>query len=276
MCTPDAPPPPDYRGAAKEQGDANKEAAIASSQLSNPNVSNPYGDQTVTYTIDPTTGNPVPHVKQTFSPTQQGIFDTTQQAQQATADLSLTGANNAKGILGQSFDINSIPGIDKTAIDRNSVRDALVARATEANTIDRDKVRSNLVAQGIPVGSEAYNREMAQLDRSMVDARQQAEIGAGQAEQQAMAARQQMIQEALLQRQTPLNEIASLRSGSQLNPLQFSNVSGATAAPAPIFGATQAQGTRDLGQYQSDLDYVLGQKKLAVGGISKAFMGSGG
>lgn len=273
MCTPSSPPPPDYTGAAKEQGAANKDAAIASAQLSNPNVSNPYGDQTVEYRIDPTTGNPVPYVKQTFTPGQQGIFDSTQQLQQETANLGLQGAKNASGILGQTFDINSIPGIDKTAIDRNSVRDALVARATEANTIDRDKMRSNLIAQGIPVGSEAYNREMSQLDRSMVDARQQAEIGAGQAEQQAMAARQQMIQEALLQRQTPLNEIASLRSGSQLNPLQFSQVSGATVGAAPIFGATAAEGQHQLDQYKADLNYALGQKQLAVGGISSAAKG---
>jgi len=275
MCTPSAPPPPDYQGAAREQGAANKEAAIASSQLSNPNVSNPYGNQTVTYTIDPTTGNPVPNVKQTFSPGQQGIFDTTQQLQQQTANLGLQGAKNAQGILGQQFDINNIQGIDKTAIDRNSVRDALVARATQDNEIDRDKVRSNLVAQGIPVGSEAYNREMMGLDRRLTDARQQAELGAGQAQAQALDSRRQMIQEALLQRQTPLNEIASLRSGSQLNPLQFSGVSSQQVGAAPIFGATQAQGTRDLQQYQSDLNYALGQKQLAVGGISRVAMGGG-
>jgi hypothetical protein len=275
MCTPSAPPPPDYQGAAVAQGQANKDAAIASSQLSNPNVSNPYGTQTVSYTIDPATGNPIPNIKQTFSPGQQAIFDSNQQLQQQTANLGLQGAKNASGILGQTFDINSIPGLDKTAIDRNSVRDALVARATDANNIDRDNVRSTLVAQGIPVGSEAYNREFARLDRNMNDARQQAEIGAGQAEQQAMAARQQMIQEALIQRQTPLNEIASLRSGSQLSPLQFSGVSGQQVAAAPIFGATQAQGTRDLGQYNTDMNYVLGQKSLAVGGISKAAMGAG-
>jgi hypothetical protein len=43
-----APPAPDYEGAAKEQGAANKEAAIASSQLNNPNVVSPYGTQSWT------------------------------------------------------------------------------------------------------------------------------------------------------------------------------------------------------------------------------------
>lgn len=273
MCDPSTPPPPD-KNSGLQQGAANKDAAIASAQLSNANVSNPYGDQTVEYRIDPTTGNPVPYVKQSFSPTQQGIFDTSQKMQQETANLGLTGAKNAGDILGKSFDINNIQGIDKTAIDRNSVRDALVARATQSNTIDRDNVRSKLVAQGIPVGSEAYNREMAQLDRSMVDARQQAEIGAGQAEQQAMAARQQMIQEALVQRQTPLNEIASLRTGSQLNPLQFSGVSGATVAPAPLFAASVANQDYISKLYGIDMQNTIAQGQAVTGAASKGMFGA--
>ncbi|SEO77515.1 hypothetical protein [Nitrosovibrio sp. Nv6] len=54
MPKPQAPAAPDYKGAAIEQGAANKEAAIASSKLSNPNIINPYGRQTVTYDSAPT------------------------------------------------------------------------------------------------------------------------------------------------------------------------------------------------------------------------------
>lgn len=43
MCAPSAPPPPDYRGAAAEQGRANIEAARTTSMLNNPNIVNPYG-----------------------------------------------------------------------------------------------------------------------------------------------------------------------------------------------------------------------------------------
>lgn len=49
MSKPKAPPPPDYVGAAQAQGIANVEAARTSAKLSNPNVINPYGKQTVTY-----------------------------------------------------------------------------------------------------------------------------------------------------------------------------------------------------------------------------------
>lgn len=47
--SPSPPPAPDYTGAAQAQGAANREAAIASAKLSNPNITSPYGNQTVTY-----------------------------------------------------------------------------------------------------------------------------------------------------------------------------------------------------------------------------------
>lgn len=46
-----APPPPNYAAIAQAQGEANKETAIASAKLSNPNVITPYGEQTVQYGV---------------------------------------------------------------------------------------------------------------------------------------------------------------------------------------------------------------------------------
>lgn len=43
------PPAPDYAGMAKEQGQANLDAAIATGKLNNPQVISPYGTQTVQY-----------------------------------------------------------------------------------------------------------------------------------------------------------------------------------------------------------------------------------
>lgn len=254
MCAPSPPPPPDYAGAATAQGAANKDAAIAGAQLSNPNFTNPYGTRTVAYRNDPTTGNPVPYITDSYSPAQQKLLDTGLQTQQALGDLGLQGANTARGILGQQFDIGSIPGIERTDnFDRESVYDALVARAENQNTQDRDNARSTLVARGIPVGSEAYEREMGALDRRLVDARQQANTAAGAQQQIQLDARRQMITEALANRQTPLNEISALRSGSQVQPLSFQNYSGQNVQPAPIFGATVAQGNAAQAQYQNEL-----------------------
>lgn len=47
FCAPSPPPAPDYIGAAKEQGQANLEAARLGAKLNNPNVVTPYGTQTV-------------------------------------------------------------------------------------------------------------------------------------------------------------------------------------------------------------------------------------
>lgn len=49
MGKPSAPAPPDYRGAAEAQGQANLEAARLTAQLSNPNFITPLGTQTVSF-----------------------------------------------------------------------------------------------------------------------------------------------------------------------------------------------------------------------------------
>lgn len=55
-------------------------------------------------------------------------------------------------------------------------------------------------------------------------------------------ARQQGIQEQSYLRNLPLNELNALRTGSQVNAPQFAQYNNAgTVAPAPIFGAAQAQ-----------------------------------
>jgi hypothetical protein len=47
--SPKPPPAPDYAAAAKEQGQANLEAARLTARISNPNISTPYGGQRVTF-----------------------------------------------------------------------------------------------------------------------------------------------------------------------------------------------------------------------------------
>lgn len=49
MSSPKMPAAPDYVGAAREQGAANVDAARVSAKLGNPNITNPYGTQTVKY-----------------------------------------------------------------------------------------------------------------------------------------------------------------------------------------------------------------------------------
>lgn len=235
--------------------------------MNRPNEVGPLGSRTWAQTGAQQVGNesvPIYTGTTSFTPTGQKLFDTNTATQQALGDLGLQGATKAGNILGQQFDTGTIPGINKTGFDRESVYNALVARAEGQNTRDVDAKRSALVAQGIPVGSEAYNREMDALGRNLNDARQQANLATGQQQQQTLDARRQMIQEALINRQTPLNEISALRSGSQVQQPNFQPYAGAgPVGAAPIFAGTQAAGQAAQQAYQTQAD----QYNAMVGGL---------
>jgi len=84
---------------------------------------------------------------------------------------------------------------------RQGVMDAMMSRVNTDIGRDRERVSSQLIAQGIPPGSEAYNRQMEQLDRKQTDARQQAEISAegmaGMGYESALAGRGMESQEGM-------------------------------------------------------------------------------
>lgn len=106
---------------------------------------------------------------------------------------------------------------------------------------------------------------------------QNAELGMrGQAQgwNQQADARRQAISEILAQRQTPLNEILALMGGSQVsNPFAVGGFNaGANVAPAPIFGAAQAQGAWDqnaynqrAGSYNNMLSGLFGLGRAGIG-----------
>jgi hypothetical protein len=311
MCAPSPPPAPDYAAAATAQGAANKDAAIASAKLNNPNVINPYGTQTVSYNDSPTfdaagyndalakyttalsaynsgtgTGHqfgsffggdkgpaPVapdrnafttagdgltPTITQKFSPEQQALFDKSNQTKGLLGDLGIQGATALQGVIGKQLDLSGAPAMpgsyDQT---RQSVIDAMMGRANEDYSQQTDQANSDLIAAGIRPGTKAYADRMQQIERSRNDARNQAEISGGNAASQAFSMdsqrRQQGISEILAQRQTPLNEINALMSGSQVsNPFAMPNASqNANMAPAPVFGAAQAQGQADMNMYNA-------------------------
>src|SRR4029077_13751183 len=82
--------------------------------------------------------------------------------------------------------------------------------------------------------------------------------------------RQQAISEILAQRQTPLNEINALMSGSQVsNPFAMPSLAqNANIAPAPVFGAAQAQNQYDMNIYN--------QKAASSNAMLSGLMGLGG
>jgi hypothetical protein len=96
------------------------------------------------------------------------------------------------------------------------------------------------------------------------------------------SAQQAALQQQLALRGQPLNEIAALESGSQIQLPQFQQYQGQTVAPAPVFSAAQAQGNNALQQYgiqQAGLNantsglYGLGGSALQAGGLYAGLTG---
>ncbi len=255
MCSPSPPPAPDYQGAAVAQGAANKEAALASSRLNNPNVINPYGTQT--WTENGADGRPT--LTQTLSPEQQGLYAKSMQAKGLLGDLSVTGAGALNDVIGKNLDLSGAPSVGGYEDTRRKVIDASMARANEDYGKQTDQANSDLVAAGIHPGTKAYADRMQMIERSRNDARTQAEVAGGNATTQAFNTdtqrRKDAIAEILSQRQTPLNEINALMSGSQVsNPFAMAGVAqNSNVQPAPIFGAAQAQAGAQQNQYNAQV-----------------------
>ena len=252
MGSPDPPPPPDYKGAANEQGAANIETARIQGKMNNPNVNNPLGTQTVTWDGDQ------PTVNQAYSPEQQAIFDQSNQSKLALGRLNLQGSRALEGVVGKQVSFDGMPAAPGSYDDmRKRVIDAQMGRVNEDYGRATDQASSSLIAAGIRPGSVAYNDKIQLLQRGLNDAKQQAE---GSATSQVQAAqnmdtqrRKDAIAEYLSQRQVPLNEITALTSGSQVsNPFAVPGYAQNTSiAPPPIFDAAQLQAQDSMDRYNA-------------------------
>lgn len=243
MCSPAPPPTPNYSEAAKEQGAANIEAAKAQGKINNPNVVSPYGNQTVTWNDD------TPTLTQTFSPSQQALFDQSNATKLQLSQLSGQGASALQGVVGKAVDFSGAPAApgDYSTL-RNQTIDAMMARPKEDYARAQDQKQSDLIAAGIRPGTKAYDDQMQLLQRGLNDANTQAAVNSGvltsQAYQMDQDRRKHAITEQLAQRQVPLNEITALMSGSQVsNPFSTPGYAqNAQVGAAPVFAAQQLNG----------------------------------
>jgi hypothetical protein len=270
--SPQQPAQVDYGAAAKAQGAANKETAIAQGYINNPNVYSPAGSQLVTF--DPTTNQPT--VKQSLTPTAQETFDTQQRVQKLLSGLGETGATTAQGVIGQAFAPTGTAGQSlQTRLDLSNLaqmpvnagttgQQAIMARLEPQLQRQQAAMENQLANQGITPGSEAYRTAQTQSAQNRNDLLSQAALqgisldtGAraqGFNEQQSQmsaqnAAQQQELSRQLAMRQQPLNEITGLLSGSQIQMPQFQNYQAAQVAPPPIFAAAQAAGQQNTQNY---------------------------
>lgn len=287
MCAPSPPAPPDYTAAARTQGSENRETALFNAQLNNPNITNPYGTQTVSYgtfdqpaydqamedynfrlrrgdqnltmpSRDQFTNNPnTPNITQTYSPEQQAIFDQQNQAKLGLGQLANTGVGSLGEVIGKNVDLSGIRAIPRSGEVNQRVIDAMMSRVNDDYGRATDQRQSDLIAAGIRPGTKAYDDAMQLLQRGRNDAAQQAVLAGydqgGKTFGQDTQSRAMELADYYAGRQTPLNEITALMSGSQVaNPFTIGGYNaGAQAQAAPLFGATQATGDWNTGIYNA-------------------------
>jgi hypothetical protein len=119
-----------------------------------------------------------------------------------------------------------------------------------------------------------YNAALAQNQQTALQQAQAQAALQAQGFNQAQAAaafqnaqRQAALQEQLAMRQLPLNEIAAIMSGAQVQLPQFQAYQGADVAAAPIFAGTQAAGQFAQQNYQNQLAARNAQLGL-LGGVA--------
>lgn len=301
MGKPSAPPAPDYKGAAQEQGVANLKAGEQSASLSNPNIYTPYGNQTVSYAPTGPNGNMQPTVTQSLTPDAQKTLDAQQRVQLGLANLGQQGLGVAQNVLGQPFQYDGpeiqtsfgnngplqygadLSGVAKMPVNAGTTaQQAIMSRLQPQVEQNRSAMAQALANQGITEGSEAYSRAQTQRSQGENDLYTQAalqglgldmsanqqgynqQMGQAGLYNQAMAqqfnqgqsaaqfgnsAALQRYQQQLAQYNQPLNQIAALMSGSQIQNPQFQQYTGANIQAAPVFQGAQAQGNYDMGIY---------------------------
>lgn len=180
-----------------------------------------------------------------------------------------------------SFDsLSKAPTVEQFAPDRQRVEDSLYQRFADVNEPQfqrqQEQFRESMANQGIPAGSELYNRQLEQLNRAQNDARQSARtqaIGMGGQEQQrlfenANTLRGNAINESLQLRGQPLNELGGLMSLIGQTPMpQFNQTANINVPLSNFADASQNELNRQTNLEQAKLGYV---NQLAIAQLQAA------
>lgn len=238
--SPSPPPPPDYTGAAIAQGAANKDSAVATAQISNPNIISPYGTQRIEYIPSSSNGNLVPYIYQSLSPSGERIYNQDQQIKMGLGDVAQQGLGYVQNTLNSPFDQSDLPA--RQINPGQTAQDAIMSRLEPQLAREDAQLNTQLVNQGLRPGGEAYNNAATLQSQRANDLKLQAALQGISVGQQA---RQQGIQEQEFLRTEPLNILNALRSSAQVNVPQFQPYQGSNVQAAPVMQAAQAQGQSD-------------------------------
>jgi hypothetical protein len=266
--SPSAPPPPDPVATAKAQGAINKETAIAQAQINQVNQQTPYGSIEWSQRGTTSEGTPQYSALQTFSPSQQILFDLTNQAGEKYGQTANAQLDAVRAKLANPFDLSGL-GAAPVANEatRTAVRDAMMARLAPEFAKRRAALETSLANQGFQVGTQGYNVGMDEYNRAYNDATLAADVAAGNQMAQMYglesAARDKAINELVMQRTQPLSELASMMGGAAPQMPQFANTPITQIQTPDLMGATYAS----YNGAQNAYNQQLAQRNAMMGGL---------
>lgn len=240
-----APPMPNFQGAAQQQANASQANVGAQTAANRPDITTPFGGQS---------WQQGPNGQWTMQTGFGGPLG------QGAAALGQQAADNYS----RPFSLAGIPGLTSGQEARDQAINAAMGQATsrlDPQWQQREEgMRTQLLNQGLTPGSEAYDRAMANLGRERNDAytsAMNAAIGQGtQAGQalfgQSLAGRQQGVNEAGMQYGMPLSQMQGLQSLLQMPGF---NAAGVAETPQ-LLPAEIAQGN-----FQTNLWQLMEQQR---------------
>lgn len=242
-----APAAPNPVTTANAQTASNKETAIAQANLNQVDQVGPGGS--VKYSQIGTNSDGTPKYQQTtaYDPKTEGIYNAGLGTQQNLANVALEQSGRLGGLLNAPLDFSAqkdyLEGLTSGALDKSWDR----------NSASLD---TKLANQGIKVGSDAYTRAQNDFGVTRSDAYNSANVNNYNT----------ALQSQLALRAQPLNEIAALSSGSQIQQPQFGSVPQTSLAGTDVAGIAQNGYANQVNAYNSQQQ---GQNQM-LGGLFSA------
>lgn len=278
-----ASPPkvPDPVATANAQAAANKETAIAQSQLNMVNQNTPFGSLAFEQTGEGQDGTPTFTATQTLAPEQQALLDETNKAALAFGQTANNQLATVQDRLSQPVNFDQFGAAPQAnEATRLATRDAILARAQPDIDRDRAALEAQLVNQGFERGSTGFDDQFRNFNQGVNDLRLGADAAAGSEMARVFglenAARNAQINELVQQRQIPLNELAAMLSGSQVQGPQFISAPQTGVSPTDVIGATFGafNGEQNNFQIQNGLQASNNQGLFGLAGAGLGALGS--
>ena len=280
--SPSPPPAPDPVATAMAQGAANKEASVAQSELAMVNQYTPYGNleyspRGVSEGYTDKDGKVVPGTPQysatsTLAPEQQTMLDLTNLA---GINYGITANNQldaVSGKLSQPLDFSPLGDAPTPNYDAwQSATDSIISRNQPRLDRDLARLETRLSNQGINIGAKAWEDAMGDYASAKNDFLLGADTaGLNQAVQLfglESSARDKAINEMITARTQPLNELASMLTGTQVQGPQFINAPAPSIQAGDLQGATYANYQGALNNYNQQFGANQAYNQGMMGGL---------